>query len=328
MATGRKWLKGDTHLHTTNSDGVLTTAQLIENLKKKGLDWAIITDHNFSTVDAPYRDGDFQVIPGEELTGDAGHINLWGVKIPFTPPYVLESFEDYTKIINASKAAGATVSVNHPFDKNCGWFMPLEGFPMDCVEVWNAPMHIDDMTNIRWWHKELLKGRRLGAVGGSDYHKDYHVTDLAAMPTTICYAKSNSPDDILEALRNGNSVITQGPDKTMIYLTCGDAFIGETVQWNKGLKVHIKAERIKKNHRLVVYNNDTILYDCKMKKFGTHEVDLEVKEKGFVRVEVLYEYKPVAKFMYKQIIKRIFPKDKGIPLPPYAYALTNPIFFE
>ncbi|MEI6578174.1 MAG: CehA/McbA family metallohydrolase [Eubacteriales bacterium] len=328
MENQRKWLKGDTHLHTINSDGKLTTPQLIEALKKKGLDWAIITDHNFSAADAPYFDGDLLIIQGEEITANPGHVNVWGAKMPYSAPYVMECFEDYLKIIDDAKSIGATVSVNHPFCKNCGWFMPLEGFPMDCVEVWNAPMHIDDMTNIRWWHNELLKGRRIGAVGGSDYHKDYYVTDLLAMPTTVCFARSNTQEDVLEALRNGNSVITQGPDKTMVYLTCGDAFVGETVQWKKGITVKVNAEKIKKGHRLVVYNNDIILYNYKIKKAGTHTVDLEVKEKGFVRVEVLYEYNPISKLVYKFIINKKMPKDKGIPLPPYAYCLTNPIFFE
>lgn len=329
MDTQRKWLKGDTHLHTTNSDGVLTLYQLTDKCKKKGLDWAIITDHNFSTVDTSYYDGSLLVIPGEELTGHSGHVNCWGIKMPFSAPYTLETFEDYTGYIQQAKDAGATISVNHPFDKSCGWKdKPLEGFPMDCVEVWNAPMHIDDMTNIQWWHNELVKGRRLAAVGGSDYHKDYVVTDLLAMPTTICYAKSNTAEDILEALRNGNSVITQGPDKTMIYLTCGDAFVGETVQWKPGIKVNVKVAKLKKGHRFVVYNNDRVLYEFRAEKYGNYKVDLTVKEKGFVRVEVLYEYGTVSKAVYKQVIKKIFPKDIGIPVPPYAYALTNPLFFE
>lgn len=328
MENQRKWLKGDTHLHTTNSDGNLTTAQLIKNLKKKGLNWAIITDHNFNAADAPYFDGDLLIIQGEEVTANPGHVNIWGKKMPYPPPYVMDGIDDYIKIINDAKTAGATISVNHPFCKKCGWYMPLEGFPMDCVEVWNAPMHIDDMTNIRWWHNELLKGRRIGAVGGSDYHKDYRVTDLVAMPTTICFAKSNTQEDILEALRNGNSIITQGPDKTMLYLTCGDAFVGETIKWNKDITVNVKAEKMKRGHRLVVYNNDTVLYDYKNNKFGSHTVNLEVKEKGFVRVEVLYEFKSFSKLVYKFIISKMMPSDKGLPIPPYAYCLTNPIFFE
>ncbi|HZK39804.1 MAG TPA: CehA/McbA family metallohydrolase [Clostridia bacterium] len=328
MSKRRQWFKGDTHLHTTNSDGDLSTAELIKRCKKNGLNWAIITDHNFPAADAPYDDGDLLIIQGEEVTGRPGHFNAYGAKMPFSPPYKLQSFEDYKKIIQQAKDAGAVISVNHPFCKNCTWHLPLEGFPMDCVEVWNAPMHIDNMTNIRWWHNQLLQGRRISAVGGSDYHKDYVVTNLLAMPTTVCYAKSNTQEDILDSLVKGNSFITQGAGKTMLYLTCGDAYVGETVQWRKGIRAHIKAEKIKRGHRLVVYNNDILIFDQKAKKAGTMIAEAEVVEKGFVRAEVLYEYKGFSKAIYKQVIKRAMPKDIGLPLVPFAYCLTNPIFFK
>lgn len=52
----RIWLKGDTHLHTCNSDGKLTPGQLVEACQQAGLDYAIITDHNYNTVKASYTD--------------------------------------------------------------------------------------------------------------------------------------------------------------------------------------------------------------------------------------------------------------------------------
>ena len=35
----RIWLKGDTHLHTCNSDGKLTPGQLVEACQQAGLDY-------------------------------------------------------------------------------------------------------------------------------------------------------------------------------------------------------------------------------------------------------------------------------------------------
>lgn len=46
----KKWYKGDTHLHTTNSDGNMTPEKLISECKKIGLDYMIITDHNYNTI--------------------------------------------------------------------------------------------------------------------------------------------------------------------------------------------------------------------------------------------------------------------------------------
>lgn len=76
----RIWLKGDTHLHTCNSDGKLTPGQLVEACQQAGLDYAIITDHNYNTVKASYTDKNLLVMQGQEITDDLGHINVWGQK--------------------------------------------------------------------------------------------------------------------------------------------------------------------------------------------------------------------------------------------------------
>lgn len=60
----RIWLKGDTHLHTCNSDGKLTPGQLVEACQQAGLDYAIITDHNYNTVKASYTDKNLLVMQG------------------------------------------------------------------------------------------------------------------------------------------------------------------------------------------------------------------------------------------------------------------------
>ncbi|HOO25190.1 MAG TPA: CehA/McbA family metallohydrolase [Clostridiales bacterium] len=327
MSEKRTWLKGDTHLHTVNSDGVLTTEQLIKALKKKGLDWAIITDHNYPAADAPYYDEDLLIIQGEEVTSGLGHFNVWGIKMPVQAPYNANTPEGLKELFDTAKQAGGTVSINHPFCKNCTWHLPLDEFEMDCVEVWNAPMHIDDLTNRDWWHRQLLNGRKIAAVGGSDYHKDYVVTDFLAMPTTFVYAKSNTQEDILEALRGGHSFISQGPNKTSLILTCGDAFMGQTVNWQKGIKVKLQARKLKRGHRLRVFNNNTLLYDEKVKKSDL-DLELEVLEKGFVRAEITYEYKHIALRIYKLVLLYAMPKDIGLKPPPFIYAFTNPIYFE
>ena len=60
----RIWLKGDTHLHTCNSDGKLTPGQLVEACQQAGLDYAIITDHNYNTVKGQ--------LYGQKFAGHAG----------------------------------------------------------------------------------------------------------------------------------------------------------------------------------------------------------------------------------------------------------------
>lgn len=192
----RIWLKGDTHLHTCNSDGKLTPGQLVEACQQAGLDYAIITDHNYNTVKASYTDKNLLVMQGQEITDDLGHINVWGKKVPQDPPYILKTVEDYDAVLAPCREAGATISVNHPFCSMCGFHMDLEHFHFDCVEVWNTIQHSDNIKNMNWWHNQLLQGNHIAAVGGSDFHKDIGPLKLLANPTTIVHTTAKTEETV------------------------------------------------------------------------------------------------------------------------------------
>lgn len=329
----RKWCKGDTHLHTTNSDGVLTKGQLVEACKDKGLDFMIITDHNYNSVEKSYYDKDILVIQGQEITDRLGHVNVWGKKVPIEPPYEINDGDDFKKIVKRCKKAGATVSVNHPFCSNCPFLLDLEDFSFDCVEVWNTIQHSDNIKNRDWWVNQLLKGNRIAAVGGSDYHRDY-VAHILAVPTTIVHAKSNTEKDILEALREGRSVITNSPESSMIYLSCGDAQIGDTVSLSDRQRLELRVSNLKKGHKITVYNNEKIIFESTAKK-DTKEffTTADIEEKGFVRAEITYTLNPVMEkiFAYgekKFLSSRGAKRDNSLTLPEFFWAFTNPIWVE
>lgn len=240
------WLKGDTHLHTCNSDGKLTPGQLVEACQQAGLDYAIITDHNYNTVKASYTDKNLLVMQGQEITDDLGHINVWGKKVPQDPPYILKTVEDYDAVLAPCREAGATISVNHPFCSMCGFHMDLEHFHFDCVEVWNTIQHSDNIKNMNWWHNQLLQGNHIAAVGGSDFHKDIGPLKLLANPTTIVHTTAKTEEAVLQALREGRSVVTNKPGTSMIYLTVGDANVGDTVSYVPGLTGKVAVTKFKK----------------------------------------------------------------------------------
>lgn len=325
----KRWLKGDTHLHTVNSDGRYTPRELTEKAVKKNLNYIIITDHNNSV--AAYNDWSNEkilVIKGCELTSFSGHINFWGVKRPFTLPYCVNDFDDFLPIYRQAKERGAVISLNHPQCKNCGWHLPREGFDFHCVEVWNGPQRIDNMEALKWWHSLLLQGKKIAAVGGSDYHKDYYITDLLAVPTTAVYADSCTTEDILKALKKGNSYITSSVNGPSLILRCGNCIQGDTVKFKAGLKVKLEAERLKRNDTVLVYEKDKIVYSYKATKAENHCAEIEVSEKGFIRAEIISDYGFFKKAAYKQAIKLIFPPDAGLPIPPFAKCISNPIYFE
>lgn len=330
----RRWFKGDTHLHTTNSDGHLHQYELIDRCKGLGLDWIMITDHNYNTVKETYSSDGLTVIQGQELTDEPGHVNVWGKKVPFEPPHTLNTAEDYKKYIDACKKSGAVVSLNHPFCSNCPFRLEPEDYGFDCVEVWNTIQHSDNIKNMQWWHNQLLKGKHIAAVGGSDFHKSYAFIDFLAMPTTITYAKSNSAEDILEALCEGRSVITNRPNTSMIYLHVGGAGLGDTVELNGTLTGTCNITKLMPNHTVRIFNNDRIVYQYTAKGYEkSHKATFSIMEKGFVRAEITYRFDPLLEKVYAFAEKK-FLSNRGVQsgdsltLPDFFWAFTNPIWID
>lgn len=309
----RIWLKGDTHLHTCNSDGKLTPGQLVEACQQAGLDYAIITDHNYNTVKASYTDKNLLVMQGQEITDDLGHINVWGKKVPQDPPYILKTVEDYDAVLAPCREAGATISVNHPFCSMCGFHMDLEHFHFDCVEVWNTIQHSDNIKNMNWWHNQLLQGNHIAAVGGSDFHKDIGPLKLLANPTTIVHTTAKTEEAVLQALREGRSVVTNKPGTSMIYLTVGDANVGDTVPYAPGLIGKVAVTKFKKGHTIKVFNNnDVILEHTAAQSSDRMELDFEIRQPGFIRAEIDYTFRPVMRALYHTVEEKYLHADVPI----------------
>ena len=329
----RRWYKGDTHLHTTNSDGHLTQAQLVERCKSAGLEWIIITDHNFDTLkNGTYSSDGLTVIRGQEITVEAGHVNVWGVKVPHEPPYDIKTTEDYVSIINDCNKAGAVTCANHPFCSNCGFTVDVDALPVKCIEVWNTIQHSDNVKNKDWWVSRLLKGEHIAAVGGSDFHGDIAFLDMLAMPTTIVNAKSNSAEDILEALVEGRSVITNKPGASMIYLNVDDAAVGDTVSLGNGLTGTCKVTNLPAFFTLKIFNNDKLVYSHKaIKKEKEHCAVFSIKEKGFIRAEIDFRLASPAKKVVG-FAENKYMSARSKKASPTAdelfWAFTNPIWIE
>ena len=78
---GARWYRGNTHAHTTNSDGNAPPADVVRWYRDHGYHFVVVTDHEQITDVAPLNagfasPGKFVVLPGEEITqrvaGDDG----------------------------------------------------------------------------------------------------------------------------------------------------------------------------------------------------------------------------------------------------------------
>ena len=324
-----RWLKGDTHLHTVYSDGSLTIEELGKRIKKKGLDFMIITDHNnfFHNKRLPHIP-DLTIIPGVEFTHYSGHVNLIGLESPYTGSYVLNSFEEFIERLKEPREKGAIISINHPFCSLCPWLWPKEGFEYDFVEVWNGPMRKDNLTTIAWWQEQLAGGRKLIALGGSDFHWEIGPISYLAMPTACVYAKANSADDILEAIKMGRVSLKRTAKAPMLLLECGEAIMGDSLEFAPGTKVTISTEKLKKGYSIVAYDVTGKIFEHKAKKTAPYSVELEVQRKGFIRAEIRYTAGIIESLIYKIVISLLIKSQAKEPVPEMIAALTNPIYFD
>ena len=325
-----RWLRGDCHLHTTNSDGKKTPEQLYEALHLRKMDFAFITDHNKNTVgDKAFFYKGMGVFPGMEISGSQGHVNVFCENMGFSGIERFQTAEQYFELIEELRKKGAFVSVNHPMDRVIPWRIGFEDFRTDSVEVWNSPMHTDDVYCLQWWHELLLNGTFIPAVGGSDFHRDYLVTNLLASPTTYVAARSNGMEDVLAGIRAGHVFVTNSPNAARLFLTSGEAIPGDAVAFSDGAFVHVACDFLRKGQTLNVYNNDKLLLRHRAKKREENvSFDLPVHEKGFVRAEVRYQLKGAAAGLYKFGAGKLRQHGKDEPVPPFVYSFTNPIFFR
>lgn len=323
----RQWFKGDTHLHTSVSDGKYSPEELIKKCKKKNLDFIILTDHNKNSAgEKSYFSDSMLVISGEEYSGSFGHFNAWGSFIHSQNGKRPQSKEEYITLAEKAKAKGCTVSLNHPFCSKCGWKLPLDTFPYDTLEVWNMFMHQSNMTAVDFWHSELLKGKRIVAVGGSDYHKDYGFSDMLSNPTIFVLAEELTESAVLSAVKKGNSFITDSPNASRLIISCGDCVQGDEVEFSENMTVHISAGNIKKGMTLQVFNNDKIVLEHTAEKNENFEDDIKISESGFVRAQIIYSLRGIHKLAFNFKMSLWRPKERNLDYPYAVYTLTNPLW--
>ncbi len=303
----RRLLKGDTHMHTLGSDGTLSVAGIASLGKQLGLDFIFVTDHNnyahnFQSVDVE----GITVIPGMEWTHYKGHAGLLGVKKPFESAFCVNSLSEAQEKLKEAKKNGALLVLNHPFCPNCGWKWGMENFDYDVVEIWNGGLPISaNLKCLEWWHDQLLIQRKIPIVGGSDFHR-HDVLSLMGMPCTCVYAKSNTNDDIVRAIKNGNgyvSLFTKGPD---LYAEADGKILGETASLGSEIMIHFWNLKI----------NDQI---CIVTDHGMEKI---ICEDGVRELELKRKYEN-ARFCRFEVIRKLTPEFGQMKV-----LISNPIYFE
>jgi hypothetical protein len=246
-------------------------------------------------------------IPGVEWTHYQGHANFLGAERPYDEPFATNTPEEARARFESARARGAIIVINHPFDAGVPFRFDLNALPFDAIEIWNGPMREDNLRAVGFWHGLLAAGKKIPAVGGSDYHRDTPFIFLGG-PTTCVYALSAGRGDILSALRQGHTYITFAPNAPVLCLTAGAAMLGDTVRWEETRQMRIELDGLEAGDvvRVVTAESEATLFQAPER--GDFVLDYAMEKPGFARVEVLRTFIP------------------GVP--PLPALISNPIYFD
>ncbi len=243
------WYKGNTHCHTTNSDGDELPRRVVRWYRDHGYNFLLITDHDYITeikyLDTDKND-DFILIPGEEVTdwfNDARvHVNAINITECIEPQRGNSIVETLQNNVDAIVNAGGIAQINHP---NREWsFTDAEISQIKnarLLEVYNFTYASNNfsaggalgMEEI--WDRLLSGGFLLYGVASDDSH--YYISEFRpgkAHPGTgwiMVKAKELSPQAIVQALENGNFYMTIGVLLKDVIITENE-YIIEIEQYN------------------------------------------------------------------------------------------------
>lgn len=220
------WLRGELHCHTWHSDGELDPAELVQLARSRGLDFLAVTDHNTTAGQRALEnlsDPGLILIRGVESTTFKGHFNVWGISdwIDFR----VQNPEEMEAVVRYANERGGITSCGHPKPYGPNWdFASVTNY--QCIEVWNGPWVGLDELSLGYWLEQIAAGRRIPAVGGSDYHRagesEGDLIRNLGTPTNWVYIDGpHSAATILEAVRRGHVSLADQPDGPLLDLRGG-----------------------------------------------------------------------------------------------------------
>lgn len=223
-----KWYKGQTHMHTKNSDGDSYPQEVVTWYKDHGYNFIVLSDHNHITP-AIYYDvnpnDDLILIEGEEVTDNFNkipcHVNALNIHTLVNPQGGNSVIETLQRNSNAILQAGGVPQINHP---NWRWSFGAEELKalsgVVLFELWNVSYSSNNfggsgkpsMEEI--WDDVLTSGKIMYGLATDDMHdlKGEYLWQYAnpGRGWIVVRAKELTPASIINALLNGDFYSTTG----------------------------------------------------------------------------------------------------------------------
>jgi len=213
---GNKWYKGNLHTHTTNSDGVRSPEEVKELYKKLGYDFIALTDHwNYGEGSEQDPSG-LLVLSGIEYNFNAyevlkGVYHIVSVGSDRVPN--VQKDDNVQIAIDKINDAGGLAILAHP-----AWSMntydmitPLKD--LFATEIYNSISGVP--FNCRPYSGEVIdqlaaRGYYLPLIADDDTHFYKNEVGMSYVMVNLGQEELNA-ENIINALRSGNFIATQGP---------------------------------------------------------------------------------------------------------------------
>jgi hypothetical protein len=225
-----RWIKGNLHTHTTESDGDTAPEHVAEWYGDHGYGFLVLSDHNHLTVldDAESHPGKWPLlIPGEEVTSRLFnntvpvHVNGIGVQSLVEPAYEESARETLNENVERIRAAGGLASINHP---NYQWALSTEDIVSAsrawAVEVYNGHTGSNSrggggLAGVEeMWDAALSAGNRIFGVATDDSHHFAKEFDpQLANPGrgwVVVRSENETEADVMSAMREGDFYASTG----------------------------------------------------------------------------------------------------------------------
>jgi hypothetical protein len=183
---GARWFKGNTHTHTTESDGDSTPDEVTRWYRQHGYHFLVLSDHNVLTsVEAlnaiSGKDGNFLLIKGEEVTDGFGgkpvHVNGLDVAEKVEPQKGNSLVEVIQRNVDAIRRVRGVPHINHP---NFRWALSTAELQVvrnnRLLEIYNGHPQVNNLGGggvpglEQVWDAILSSGTLLYGIAVDDAH--------------------------------------------------------------------------------------------------------------------------------------------------------------
>jgi len=223
----KTWYRGNTHTHTTRSDGDAEPEFVAKWYHDRDYNFLIITDHNKfiapETVKLPEnKRDDFILIPGEEISGNRTiHTTAMGIDQVAQWKY---GNSDRSKIVqfqvDEAIKAGGTPILNHPnfhYAVSATNILPVKNLHL--FELFNGHPSVHNHgdqnhpSTEEMWDYLLTEGMRIFAVAADDAHHYDVLAPNKANPGrgwVMVQAATLDEDEIIDAMLAGDFYASTG----------------------------------------------------------------------------------------------------------------------